>query len=55
MQTETQTAAARRKMYDSKAFEVQFHTDAPLGALWTARSTRFALWAPTARKVTLSL
>lgn len=55
MQTETQTAAARRKMYDSKAFEVQFHTDAPLGALWTAQSTRFALWAPTARKVTLSL
>lgn len=56
MQTATQSeAASRRKLYDSKAFEAQFHTEAPLGALWTARSTRFALWAPTARKVTLSL
>ena len=57
MQTATQTAAAaaRRKMYDSKAFEAQYHTDAPLGALWSAGATRFALWAPTARQVTLSL
>ena len=34
MHTATQTAAAataRRKMYDSKAFEAQYHTDAPLG------------------------
>ena len=56
MQTATQTAAAaRRKMYDSKAFESQFHTDAPLGALSTPQSTSFTLWAPTARQVTLSL
>ena len=58
MHTATQTAAAataRRKMYDSKAFEAQYHTDAPLGALWSPASTRFALWAPTARQVTLHL
>ena len=57
MQTATQTAAAtaRRRMYDSKAFEAQYHTDAPLGAIWSPASTRFALWAPTARRVALSL
>ena len=58
MHTATQTAAsatARRKMYDSKAFEAQYHTEAPLGALWTPASTRFALWAPTARQVSLHL
>lgn len=58
MHTATQTAAAataRRKMYDSKAFEAQYHTDAPLGALWSPASTRFALWAPTARQVALHL
>ena len=58
MHTATQTAAAataRRKMYDSKAFEAQYHTDAPLGALWSPASTRFALWAPTARQVSLHL
>ena len=58
MHTATQTAAAataRRKMYDSKAFEAQYHTDAPLGALWSPEATRFALWAPTARQVSLHL
>ncbi len=58
MHTATQTAAsatARRKMYDSKAFEAQYHTDAPLGALWAPEATRFALWAPTARQVSLHL
>ena len=55
MQIATQPAALRRKLYDSKAFEMQFHTDAPLGALWTPQSTSFFLWAPTARKVTLFL
>ena len=52
MQTATQNpaaASARRRMYDSKAFEAQYHTDQPLGALWTPQATRFALWAPTAR------
>ena len=55
MQIATQPAALRRKLYNSKAFEMQFHTDAPLGALWTPQSTSFFLWAPTARKVTLFL
>ena len=57
MQTATNPAAAsaRRKMYDSRAFEAQFHTDAPLGALWGPEATRFALWAPTARSVSLSV
>ena len=58
MHTATQTAAsatARRKMYDSKAFEAQYPHRAPLGALWTPASTRFALWAPTARQVSLHL
>ena len=58
MQTATQNpaaASARRRMYDSKAFEAQYHTDQPLGALWTPQATRFALWAPTARRVELSL
>ncbi len=56
-QTATRPAAAvsRRQFYDSRAFETVFHTDAPLGALWTPQSTRFALWAPTAQQVTLSL
>ena len=55
MQTATQPAATRRKLYDSKAFEAQYHTDEALGALWTPAATRFALWAPTARQVSLSL
>ena len=55
MQTATQPAATRRKLYDSKAFEAQYHTDEALGALWTPAATRFALWAPTARQVCLSL
>ena len=55
MQTATQPAATRRKLYDSKAFEAQYHTDEALGALWAPAATRFALWAPTARQVSLSL
>ena len=55
MQTATQPAATRRKLYDSKAFEAQYHTDEALGALWAPAATRFALWAPTARQVCLSL
>ena len=55
MHTATQTAATRRKLYDSKAFEAQYHTDEALGALWAPAATRFALWAPTARQVSLSL
>ena len=55
MQTATQPAATRRNLYDSKAFEAQYHTDEALGALWAPAATRFALWAPTARQVSLSL
>lgn len=45
------------KKYDfnSEAFAEAFHTDAPLGALWSREETRFVLWAPTAEKIILNL
>src|SRR5699024_6957079 len=48
-------ALARKRLYDSRAFARMYHTDAPLGALWTPQATTFALWAPTAQAVALSL
>ena len=48
-------AADRRRLYDSKAFARQYHYDGPLGALWSPAATVFALWAPTAQAVRLSL
>ena len=48
-------APARKRLYDSRAFARMYHTDAPLGALWTPQATTFALWAPTAQAVALSL
>ena len=50
-----QGATATKRLYDSAAFARRYHTDAPLGALWTPQATTFALWAPTARAVALSL
>ena len=50
-----QGATATKRLYDSAAFARRYHTDAPLGALWTPQATTFALWAPTARAVVLSL
>ena len=47
--------AARRRLYDSRAFEHLYHYDGPLGAQWTPDATRFALWAPTAQAVQLCL
>lgn len=44
-----------KNWFDSKEFQQQFHTDAPLGAFCSDCSTRFALWAPTAADVTLNL
>ena len=50
------TAAHHWKtVFDAPEFDQTYHSDAPLGALWTARSTRFALWAPTAQAVRLKL
>ena len=48
-------AAALKAVFDSKDFENEFHCDAPLGAFVTPQGTRFALWAPTAERVTLYL
>ena len=41
--------------FDSPEFEKKYHTDVPLGSFVTADGTRFALWAPTAQRVTLCL
>lgn len=53
---ETQQTPAHLKVwFESSAFEQQFHTDAPLGAWMDTEGTHFALWAPTAKNVTLFL
>ena len=44
-----------RAYFDSEAFRRDYHTDVPLGSFVTADGTRFALWAPTAQRVTLCL
>lgn len=41
--------------FDSNAFREAFHTEQPLGALWSAEQTHFTLWAPTAQAVVLNL
>lgn len=46
---------ALKAIFDSEAFEKEFHCDAPLGAFVTPQGTRFALWAPTAERVVLYL
>ncbi|MGN0772939.1 MAG: type I pullulanase [Candidatus Ventricola sp.] len=48
-------AAELKAVFDSEDFENEYHSDAPLGAFVTALGTRFALWAPTAERVTLYL
>lgn len=48
-------AAALKAIFDSQDFENTYHCTAPLGALVTDAGTRFALWAPTAERVTLYL
>ena len=47
--------AELRQYFDSLEFEREFHTNEPLGSFLSAGGTRFALWAPTASRVTLSL
>lgn len=42
-------------LFDSPEFERDYHTNEPLGSFCCASGTRFALWAPTASRVTLSL
>ena len=49
------TPAQLKRWFDSAEFEQKFHCDAPLGARLDAAGTHFALWAPTARQVTLNL
>ena len=49
------TAQHWKNVFDAPAFDQEYHTDAPLGALWTAQGVRFSLWAPTATKVLLNL
>ena len=45
----------QKQWFDSEEFEKEFHCDAPMGAFCGESGTRFRLWAPTARKVTLHL
>lgn len=49
------TPAQLKRWFDSAAFEEQYHTEAPLGALLDAAGTHFVLWAPTAEAVRLNL
>ena len=44
-----------KTLFDSKEFEAQYHTDAPLGAFCSEEGTLFRLWAPTAQSVILRL
>ncbi len=45
----------QKQWFDSKAFENEFHCDAPMGVFCGQNGTLFRLWAPTAQSVTLSL
>ncbi|MGP1458846.1 MAG: type I pullulanase [Treponema sp.] len=47
--------AALEWLFDSKAFEDTYATNAELGALYGAEETLFRLWAPTARAVEVVL
>ena len=47
--------AQLKQWFDSAEFEQKYHTDAPLGVWMDGKTTRFALWAPTASEVTLNL
>ena len=44
-----------RTLFDSKEFELAYHTDLPLGSFCGTDGTLFRLWAPTARNVVLRL
>ena len=48
-------ARMAKELFDSEAFEEQFHCEAPLGALCAPNGTAFHLWAPTAQRVVLRL
>jgi len=41
--------------FNTAAFAEKYHYDGPLGALYTAESTRFVVWAPTASHAELLL
>ena len=47
--------AELKQVFDSLEFEREFHTNEPLGSFLSDSGTRFALWAPTASRVALSL
>ncbi len=47
--------AELKRYFDSYEFERDFHTDEPLGCFLSGEKTRFAVWAPTASCVLLSL
>ena len=45
-----------RALYSSAEFEAEFTYEGDdLGAVWTAESTTFRVWAPTADAVTVNL
>ena len=48
-------AATLKTFFDSEGFEYQYHCDEPLGAIVDQHGTHFAIWAPTAQRVTLYL
>ena len=43
------------KGFDSREFQMAYHTQLPLGAFCGKGGTLFRLWAPTAQQVTLRL
>lgn len=50
-----ENTAALEWYFDSKEFEQKYHTNIELGAIYNKNETVFRLWAPTAKKVSLSL
>ena len=50
-----ENTAALEWYFDSKEFEQKYHTDIELGAIYNKNETTFRLWAPTAKKVSVSL
>ena len=44
-----------KELFDSKEFELAYHTDLPLGSFCGKEGTLFRLWAPTAENVVLRL
>lgn len=49
------TSSRRGRNFDSREFQLRYHTDAFLGAACSDERTVFSIWAPTAKSITLRL